>query len=44
MSKKAEPCKCKEGKNDCHVIRMLCKEHQLSEELFCIHECGVFSE
>jgi len=48
MAKKETPCQCKkgthvllvEGKNDCHVIRMLCKEHQLSESLFCIYECG----
>ena len=48
MVKKEAPCQCKkgervllvEGKNDCHVIRMLCKEHQLSESLFCIYDCG----
>jgi hypothetical protein len=48
MAKKETPCRCKkgervllvEGKNDCHVIRMLCKEHNLSEDLFCIYECG----
>ncbi|HAI69373.1 MAG TPA: hypothetical protein DCM38_08055 [Gammaproteobacteria bacterium] len=47
MAKKEPPCQCKkgervllvEGKNDCHVIRMLCKEHQLSENLFCIYDC-----
>jgi len=48
MAKKEAPCQCKkgervllvEGKNDCHVIRMLCKEHQLPESLFGIYDCG----
>ena len=44
----AKPCECKkgerillvEGKNDCHVIRMLWKEYKLPENQFCINECG----
>jgi hypothetical protein len=48
MAKKEAPCQCKkgervllvEGKNDCHVIRMLCKAHDLPESSFCIYDCG----
>ena len=48
MAKKEADCQCKkgehvllvEGKNDCHVIMHLCKQHQLPQTLFCTYDCN----